>query len=105
MEGIKYKGKGFIQLTWKSNYKAVEDLLRAKLPEETINMVDNPDQLLETKIGLISAMGFWELNKLNDIVAPNTTSTDKITEIVNKHTNSYGERRSNFTAIYQEINQ
>ena len=105
VEGIKYKGKGFIQLTWKSNYKAVEDLLRAKLPEETINMVDNPDQLLETKIGLISAMGFWELNKLNDLVAPNTTSTDKITEVVNKHTNSYGERRSNFTAIYQEINQ
>ncbi|MHC8398086.1 hypothetical protein ACYZTX_00950 [Pseudomonas sp. MDT1-17] len=104
-EGISYKGKGFIQLTWKSNYKAVEDLLKVKLPEETIEMVANPDQLLETKIGLLSAMGFWELNKLNDLVAPNTTSTDKITEIVNKHTNSYGERRNHFTAIYQEIGQ
>lgn len=105
VEGISYKGKGFIQLTWKSNYKAVEDVLKEKLPEELIDMVANPDQLLDTKIGLLSAMGFWELKKLNDLVAPNVESTNKITEIVNKHTNSYAERRNNFTLIYQEIAQ
>ncbi|WP_241088147.1 hypothetical protein [Pseudomonas viridiflava] len=102
-EGIKYKGKGFIQLTWKSNYKAVEDVLRGKLPEETINMVDEPNQLLETKIGLLSAMGFWELNKINNLVAATTESTNKITEVVNKHTDSYEERRKNFTEIYKAI--
>lgn len=103
IEGVKYKGKGFIQLTWKSNYMAVEKLLKEKLPEEDIDMVGNPDQLLETKIGLLSAMGFWKLNKINNLVDPSTDATDKITEIVNKHTGSYGERRNNFTAIYEAI--
>jgi len=104
-EGKKYKGKGFIQLTWKSNYQAVEDRLKQKIPEETIEMVSNPDQLLDTKIGLLSAMGFWDVNNINNLVAPDTDSTNKITEVVNKHTDSYGERRTNFTAIYQELNK
>ncbi|QXI15883.1 hypothetical protein [Pseudomonas hamedanensis] len=104
-EGKKYKGKGFIQLTWKSNYQAVEDRLKQKIPEETIEMVSNPDQLLDTKIGLLSAMGFWDVNNINNLVAPNTDSTNKITEVVNKHTDSYAERRTNFTAIYQELNK
>ncbi|MGV8889692.1 MAG: hypothetical protein ACOH2P_16970 [Pseudomonas sp.] len=107
VEGIKYKGKGFIQLTWKANYQAVEDLLKEKIPEETFQMVSNPDQLLETKFGLLSAMGFWEWKKLNDLVAPTTNSTNEITKIVNFHTPeaSYLKRRNNFTAIYQEIGQ
>ncbi|WP_205863403.1 hypothetical protein, partial [Pseudomonas viridiflava] len=68
-----------------------------------INMVDDPNQLLETKIGLLSAMGFWELNKINNLVAATTESTNKITEVVNKPTDSYEERRKNFTEIYKAI--
>ncbi|KAE9638366.1 hypothetical protein EJA70_31635 [Pseudomonas sp. PB103] len=107
VEGIKYKGKGFIQLTWKANYQAVEDLLKVKIPEETFQMVSNPDQLLETKFGLLSAMGFWDWKKLNDLVFPTTDSTTEITKIVNLHTPeaSYIKRRNNFTFIYQEIGQ
>jgi predicted chitinase len=104
-EGLSYKGKGFIQLTWKANYKAVEDVLKAKLPEETIDIVANPDQLLDTKIGLLSAMGFWEWQHLNNKVAPNVESTDNITKIVNLKTESYAERRTHFTEIYQVFSQ
>ncbi|WP_028620465.1 hypothetical protein [Pseudomonas sp. Ant30-3] len=104
-EGLSYKGKGFIQLTWKANYKAVEDVLKAKLPEEAIDIVANPDQLLDTKIGLLSAMGFWEWQHLNTKVAPNVESTDNITKVVNLKTESYAERRTNFTEIYQVFSQ
>ncbi|MHC8384670.1 glycoside hydrolase family 19 protein [Pseudomonas sp. LB3P14] len=104
-EGLSYKGKGFIQLTWKANYKAVEDVLKAKLPEETIDIVANPDQLLDTKTGLLSAMGFWEWQHLNNKVAPNVESTDNITKIVNLKTESYAERRTHFTEIYQVFSQ
>jgi predicted chitinase len=104
-EGLSYKGKGFIQLTWKANYKAVEDVLKAKLPEETIDIVANPDRLLETKMGLLSAMGFWEWQKLNNKVAPNVVSTDNITKVVNLKTESYEERRTHFTEIYQVFSQ
>jgi predicted chitinase len=102
-EGLEYKGKGFIQLTWKSNYKSVEDILKVKLPEESVDIVANPDQLLDTKIGLLSAMVFWEWQKPHLKVSNTTASTDKITAVVNLNTPSYAERRDNFTAIYQVL--
>lgn len=96
-----YKGKGFIQLTWKTNYEQVEKILKEKVPEESIDIVANPDQLIETKFGLLSAMGFWGWKKLNNLVQGTTDSTNAITAVVNLNTDSYEKRRNNFTAIYQ----
>jgi predicted chitinase len=75
------------------------------LPEETIDIVANSDQLLDTKIGLLSAMGFWEWQHLNNKVAPNVESTDNLTKIVNLKTESYAERRTHFTEMYQVLSQ
>lgn len=102
-EGLSYKGKGFIQLTWKANYQAVENVLREKLPEEVINIVSNPNQLLDTKIGFVSAMGFWEWQNINVIAGADEESTDKITRIVNSKTDTYAERRENFSKIYKVL--
>ncbi|MNQ79162.1 hypothetical protein D3C85_940960 [compost metagenome] len=100
-EGLMYKGKGFIQLTWKANYEQVEKILKEKVPEESIAIVANPDQLIETNFGLLSAMGFWWWKKLNNLVQGTTDSTNAITAVVNLNTDSYEKRRNNFTAIYQ----
>jgi predicted chitinase len=102
-EGLMYKGKGFIQLTWKTNYEQVEKLLKETVPEEPIDIVANPDQLIETKFGLLSAMGFWGWKKLNNLVQGTTDSTNAITAVVNLNTDSYEKRRDNFTAIYQVL--
>lgn len=99
-EGLSYKGKGFIQLTWKENYKAVERLLKAKIPNENINIVANPNQVLETKYGLLTALGFWEWQSLNAKSGNSTTHTDEITKVVNLHTKSYEKRKENFEFIY-----
>ncbi|MCQ4309780.1 hypothetical protein NA645_17425 [Pseudomonas stutzeri] len=99
-EGLSYKGKGFIQLTWKENYKAVERLLKAKIPNENINIVANPNQVLETKYGLLTALGFWEWQSLGGKSGNSTTHTDEITKVVNLHTKSYAKRRENFEFIY-----
>lgn len=99
-EGLSYKGKGFIQLTWKENYKAVERLLKAKIPNENINIVANPNQVLETKYGLLTALGFWEWQSLNAESGNSTTHTDEITKVVNLHTKSYDKRKENFEFIY-----
>lgn len=99
-EGLAYKGKGFIQLTWKENYKAVERLLKAKIPNENIDIVANPDQVLETKYGLLTALGFWEWQSLNAKSGNSTTHTDEITKVVNLHTKSYAKRKENFEFIY-----
>jgi hypothetical protein len=50
-------------------------------------------------------MGFWEWQHLNNKVAPNVESTDNITKIVNLKTESYAERRTHFTEIYQVFSQ
>ncbi|MBW5412504.1 hypothetical protein [Pseudomonas sp. MAG002Y] len=63
--------------------------------------MQNPDQVLETKMGILSAMGFWEVNKLNEKVAANIESTNEITKVVNLNTKSYKERRENFESIYE----
>lgn len=99
-EGLSYKGKGFIQLTWKENYKSVERLLKAKIPNENINIVANPNQMLETKYGLLTALGFWEWQSLNAKAGNTTNHTDEITKIVNFHTKSYDKRKENFEFIY-----
>ncbi|MGP9493423.1 hypothetical protein, partial [Psychrobacter sp. AOP7-B1-24] len=39
LTGLLYKGKGFIQLTWKGNYKKVNEILNNKMPEERLNIV------------------------------------------------------------------
>jgi putative chitinase len=58
-DGWKYRGRGPIQLTGKANYTAfAEDM--------DVDVVKNPDQVSEDKtIALMSAIWFWNKNKLN----------------------------------------
>lgn len=99
-EGLAYNGKGFIQLTWKENYKEVERLLKYKIPNENINIVANPNQVLETKYALLAALGFWECKKFNAKSGNSTAHTDEITKVVNFHTKGYDKRKQNFEFIY-----
>ena len=43
-DGVRYKGRGFIQLTGRSNYQYYGDKLG-------INLIDNPDLALDVEIG------------------------------------------------------
>ena len=57
-DGFKYKGRGLIQLTGKSNYQSFADSLQIS--------VDDAAQYLETFEGCVqSACWFWEANNLN----------------------------------------
>ena len=57
-DGWKYRGRGFIQLTGKDNYKSLSEYTG-------IDFVNNPDLLLEEANALISAIWFWNKNNLN----------------------------------------
>lgn len=59
-EGWKYRGRGLIQLTGKSNYSACSDAL---FQDNTL--VENPDILLDPYYALHSACWFWNKNGLN----------------------------------------
>jgi len=58
-DGYKFRGRGFIQLTGKDNYKALSTYVGEDL-------ISNPD-LVATKYPLMSAAFFFDKNKLWDI--------------------------------------
>ena len=74
-EGFKFRGRGYIQLTGKSNYAAfdlaVED-----------DILANPD-LVSTKHALASAAWFWKKNGLN-LIADTGSSAEVVTKITKR---------------------
>ena len=58
-EGWLYRGRGYIQLTGKDNYAALND----QLPGDILK---NPD-LVATQYPMLSAAWFWDHNNINDL--------------------------------------
>jgi putative chitinase len=59
-EGWKYRGRGIKQLTGKENYERCGSGLG-------VDLVDNPDLLLDPKYAALSAGWFWNKHNLNDL--------------------------------------
>lgn len=57
-DGFKFRGRGFIQVTGRNNYKALSDYTGT-------DYVGNPDLLLSEVDALISALWYWKTNNLN----------------------------------------
>ena len=53
-EGYKYRGRGFIQLTGKDNYELVGEMIG-------VNLVDNPDLMLNTNIAAAASAAYFNL--------------------------------------------
>jgi putative chitinase len=70
-EGYKYRGRGLIQLTGKDNYTACGLSLG-------IDIVQNPDLLLEPKYACLSAGWYWHKNGLNALAGNIEAITKKI---------------------------
>lgn len=68
-DGWKYRGRGIIQLTGKSNYQAAQDALG-------IQCVDNPDMLTGIDCAARVAVWFWVKNKCGK--APNFEAQTRI---------------------------
>jgi putative chitinase len=89
-DGWKYRGRGYIQLTGKNNYAALND----QLPEDILK---NPD-LVATKYPMLSAAWFWDKNKINEI-CDNGTIED-VTRKVNGGLNGLENRTYLFNHYY-----
>lgn len=93
-DGWKYKGRGYIQLTGKDNYKAFSEW--AKEP----SILSNPDQVAEDKYAGLSAIWFWNKNGLNKIADTDSlrdnATVEKITKRVNGGTHGLADRVERF---------
>jgi putative chitinase len=93
-EGFKFRGRGYIQLTGKSNYTAFAKFIG----EDT---VANPD-LVATKYPLASAAFFFNSNKLWTICDQGTTDAvvTSVTKRVNGGTIGLADRIKHFKEYY-----
>lgn len=96
-EGWKYRGRGYIQLTGKSNYM----LFDATVVD---NITENPD-LVATKYPLTSAMWFFDANKLWVLAAQseNINSFKSLVKRINGGYNGMAEREQNFKKFMSMI--
>lgn len=93
-DGYRYRGRGYIQLTGKDNYKAFDLVV-----EE--NITENPD-LVATKYPLLSAAWFFHKNGLHKIADKGATDTvvTEVTKRVNGGTIGLPDRLKHFKEYY-----
>ncbi len=99
-DGYKYRGRGYIQLTGKSNYA----LFDKKVPE---NITENPD-LVATKYPLLSAAWFFSEYKNLNLVADQGNSdavVSTITRSINGGLIGLNDRIMLFKKFYNLLNK
>lgn len=73
-EGWKYRGKGFIQITLKNNYKSLSK-------DTGVDYISKPELLLNEADALISALWYW--NKIKANILADKDDLDAISDLIN----------------------
>ena len=89
LDGFKYRGRGLIQITGKSNYRLCSDALAT-------DFVSDPDLLATPEYAVRSAMWFWQSHGLNGLA--DGGYFEHITRIINGGLNGEDKR----LALYSE---
>ena len=84
--GWKYRGRGIIQCTGKDLYKTLSNALN-------IDLISDPDMLLEMPYASMSAGWFWNKKGLNDLADQNNyEATKEMTKRINGGFNGLDDR-------------
>jgi len=102
-DGWQFRGRGFIQVTGRANYAALTTQYGTIYGANGADFVANPDQVASFPYSVRSAVCFWIQHGLPALADHGSSdlNVDAITAVVNKGTDSYGERRNNFHQAFQ----
>lgn len=88
-DGVKFRGRGLIQTTGRTNYQAVGDALGADL-------INQPELLAAPDLAARSAAWFWKTHGLNELA--DAGDFMRITRRINGGTNGYEDRLALYVA-------
>jgi predicted chitinase len=108
-DGWRFRGRGLKRVTGRANYRAfTED--HAQMFGEQIDFEAEPDLLETPRYAVRSALWFWHANDLFSLADAgiNSAAADSITAIINRGTDSYGQRwenvrRLNETEVFANV--
>jgi len=93
-DGVKFKGRGLIQITGRSNYFKLSRAF-------SVNFIVTPELLKDPKYAVKSACWFWKTNGLNEIA--DTGDFKKVTKKINGGYNGLDDRFKLFELCKQFI--
>lgn len=91
-DGYKYRGRGLIQLTGRYNYTKYSKILG-------LNLVDEPEIVINPEVSLRIAVAYWELNNLNELA--DVGNVKAITRRINGGLNGYQDRLDKLGKLYK----
>ena len=91
-DGVKFKGRGLIQVTGRANYSAVGDALG-------VDLLERPELLEGRELAARSAAWFWKTHGLNELA--DAGEFEKITRKINGGLNGYAQR----LALYEKAKE
>jgi len=95
-DGVRYKGRGLIQITGRANY--------TKLSKElNIDFVNNPKLLCEPENAVLSAFWYWKERRLNQYATLKESDFRILTKRINGGYNGYAERVKLWDRAKQEL--
>lgn len=86
-DGVRYKGRGAIQITGRRNYQKVSSYLSE-------DFIKQPDLLVLPSYGFKSSVWFWVSNNLNQFCTGNSLDFLTLTKKINGGTNGLDDRIS-----------
>lgn len=99
-DGYKYRGRGYIQITFKDNYRFVSNL-------SGYDLVNNPDLLERDKKISFKVSVLWlkskNILKTIDDAPTNNVAVEEVTRIINGGTNGLKDRKDKFVMVLNKI--